>query len=177
MNRNLNKLFNTTKILLELSADVLGDAISPLNGTKGIYIAARKLNMHEYQVRTALQSLRRGGYVKKSEEGLLITPKGKRRIKHITNQKVQKKWDGKWRVVIYDIPENLRGARDALRYYLRENNFVRLQNSVFVSPRADFNELDMVRREYKVEKYVNFLEAKSVSYDDDSLLKKRFNLF
>jgi len=172
----MKKALNTTKLLLALSADYFSDAVNPLYGTRGIYIAAKKLNMGKYQAKTALQSLEKSGYIKKAEDGLLITPKGKRRVKRARSTSLSEKWDGKWRLVIYDIPEKLRDARDALRYFLQAHHFIRLQNSVFVSPQADFTELDQIRRAYNVEKYVNFLEAQSVHQDNDSRLRERFNL-
>jgi len=44
-----------------------------------------------------------------------------------------KKWDGKWRVVIFDIEEINRSARDGLRKKLKELGFGMLQKSVFIS--------------------------------------------
>ena len=174
--RKVGQGCNTSKLLLEIALGFLGDATNPMLGTKGIYIAAKKLNMGEYQAKSALQSLERNGYVKREGRALLITPKGRRRVGGTKTVSKQDGWDRKWRIVIYDIPEKDRSARDALRYYLRDNGFVKLQNSVFISPTADFDELDSIRREYKVEKYVNFFEAKSVAWDDDSRLRKIFSL-
>lgn len=45
-----------------------------------------------------------------------------------------KKWDRKWRLVIFDIPEKERKARDALREKLKELGFGRWQKSVYISP-------------------------------------------
>ena len=179
------RIFNTALALLALSAEMIDDSIglSSLSGKKGIYTFSRKLNMGEYQLKSALQSLERNGYIEKIEDKFLITPKGKKRVKFFNRKKLTEsenqkpiKWDGNWRVVIFDIPESKRASRDALRRYLRQNNFVKLQNSVFVSTFADFDQLNELRYEYEIEKYVNFLLAKSVSQDDDSLLKQKFNL-
>jgi len=46
--------------------------------------------------------------------------------------KRQKKWDGKYRIVIFDIPNITRIKRDALRGKLKELGFFRLQQSVWV---------------------------------------------
>ncbi|NTW46367.1 MAG: hypothetical protein HGB18_04985 [Candidatus Moranbacteria bacterium] len=45
-----------------------------------------------------------------------------------------KKWDGNWRVVVFDIPEESRIFRNILRQHLHELEFHQLQKSVFVSP-------------------------------------------
>ena len=42
-------------------------------------------------------------------------------------------WDGKWRLVSFDIPETRRTVRDLLRSRLKEWGFTKLQNSVWKS--------------------------------------------
>jgi len=43
-------------------------------------------------------------------------------------------WDGKWRIVVFDLPERKRGLRNELRRQLRYAHFGCLQASVWVSP-------------------------------------------
>jgi DNA-binding transcriptional regulator PaaX len=52
------------------------------------------------------------------------------------NPEVQwkRRWDGRWRLVIFDVPENRRATRDKLRAYLRMRGFGYLQNSVWITP-------------------------------------------
>lgn len=45
-----------------------------------------------------------------------------------------RKWDGRWRLVIFDISEKERKARDALRAKLKELGFGKWQKSVYISP-------------------------------------------
>lgn len=54
-------------------------------------------------------------------------------------------WDGKWRMVLFDIPEKDRRLRDLLRRHLGAGHFGYLQNSVWVSP----DPLDFERRLFK----------------------------
>ena len=46
----------------------------------------------------------------------------------------KKPWDGRWRVVIFDIAEIHRTTRKALREKLRELSFGMLQESVWITP-------------------------------------------
>jgi phenylacetic acid degradation operon negative regulatory protein len=46
----------------------------------------------------------------------------------------QRHWDGRWRLILFDVPEARRGARLRLRRYLRDRGFGYLQNSVWISP-------------------------------------------
>lgn len=45
-----------------------------------------------------------------------------------------RRWDGKWRILIFDIPEKVRGKRDFFRKELQDFGFYRLQKSVWVYP-------------------------------------------
>jgi phenylacetic acid degradation operon negative regulatory protein len=46
----------------------------------------------------------------------------------------KRKWDGRWRLVLFDVPENCRQTRDKLRVHLRHRGFGCLQNSVWITP-------------------------------------------
>ncbi|MBC8039130.1 MAG: hypothetical protein H7Y06_01160 [Opitutaceae bacterium] len=43
-------------------------------------------------------------------------------------------WDGRWRLMLFDLPETHRKARLALRRSLKQNGFGWLQNSAWISP-------------------------------------------
>jgi len=45
-----------------------------------------------------------------------------------------RRWDGQWRLVLFDVPMEQHVHRGRLRRYLRERGFGCLQNSVWVSP-------------------------------------------
>jgi phenylacetic acid degradation operon negative regulatory protein len=45
-----------------------------------------------------------------------------------------RKWDGRWRLVIFDVPTTENSRRTRLRRYLRERGFGRIQNSVWITP-------------------------------------------
>ncbi len=43
-------------------------------------------------------------------------------------------WDGKWRIVLFDIPTDRKVVRDALRFMLKRFGFCQLQKSVWIFP-------------------------------------------
>ncbi len=43
-------------------------------------------------------------------------------------------WDGLWRIIILDLPEERKQEREALRYLLKKAGFACVKNSVWVSP-------------------------------------------
>ncbi len=42
-------------------------------------------------------------------------------------------WDGKWRIILLDLPEERKAEREGLRYLLKKAGFVCLKNSVWIS--------------------------------------------
>ncbi|NTW89635.1 MAG: hypothetical protein HGB37_01845 [Candidatus Moranbacteria bacterium] len=81
-----------------------------------------------------------------------------------------KKWDGKWRVVAFDIPEKSRSFRRILREHLHEAEFYQLQQSVFVSPYPFEEPFAKLVRLYDAEPYVRIM---TVSWMDDELKLRR----
>ncbi|MDI6883483.1 MAG: PaaX family transcriptional regulator C-terminal domain-containing protein [Patescibacteria group bacterium] len=82
-------------------------------------------------------------------ENLKLTKEGERKLKQIfPSYKKPSKWDGKWYLVIFDIPEYLKYKRDLLRERLKQLGFGRLQQSVWFSP---YNYLEVILE--VVEKY------------------------
>jgi len=55
----------------------------------------------------------------------------------------QPTWDGKWRMVMFDIPKKYSSTRDALRRKLLEIGMHRLQESIFIYPYPCEDEVEM----------------------------------
>ena len=66
----------------------------------------------------------------------------------------QRKWDGKWRMIIFDIPNSKKAARDALRQKLNQLQFYPIQKSVFLTPYECEREIDFICSVFEVRKYV-----------------------
>lgn len=81
--------------------------------------------------------------VKNGRVKIKITPKGLKRLSlELDLEKFsRKKWDKKWRVVIFDVAEKRRKKRDYLREKLKSLGFGMLQESVWISPFPIENEL------------------------------------
>ncbi len=83
-------------------------------------------------------------------------------------------WDGKWRVVLYDIPEKRKKAREALRKKIKELGFYEMQKSVFVFPYPCRDEIDFVTEFFEVRNFVHYGEMMNLS--NEAKLKIHFNL-
>ncbi|MEO5635045.1 MAG: hypothetical protein ABIS26_00605 [Candidatus Paceibacterota bacterium] len=95
-----------------------------------------------YAISRALKNLVNGGYaeIHKSERQNFakITPQGKNKLNCLllenTDSLVPQTWDGFWRIILLDLPEDRKSERESLRYLLKKAGFVCLKNSAWISP-------------------------------------------
>lgn len=73
-----------------------------------------------------------------NQKYLKITKKGQGKLNCIKLEGeealVSNSWDGFWRIIILDLPENRKSEREALRYLLKKANFICIKNTVWISP-------------------------------------------
>lgn len=109
---------------------------------------------------------------------LILNKNGKREVLRFNIDKIEikkpGKWDKKWRVVMFDIPEKLKGLRDSLRLHFKEIGLVEFQKSVFVFPYPCEKEIEFILEFYNARKYIRFILAERV--DNQLHLMKKFNL-
>ncbi len=83
-----------------------------------------------------IKRLREKGLVELIDDKELIlrlTDSGKDRALWAKMMGGDEKWDGKWRLVVWDIPEKRRQARDLLRFKLKQLGFKQWQQSIWAS--------------------------------------------
>jgi DNA-binding transcriptional regulator PaaX len=147
---------------------------------KGVAREWKKIN--EKVLREEIKKLYRSKLVewKENPDGsftLSLTKEGKLRVLTYHFQKMRIKrenWDGKWRIVVFDIPEKIKRARDALREKLKDLGFYELQKSVFVFPYECREEIEFVIEFFNLRKYVRIGVLESI--DNELHLKKIFKL-
>lgn len=86
---------------------------------------------------------------KRKQIYIYLTEKGKAKANwlQINDLKIKrpKKWDGKWRILIFDISQMKKIYREALRGKLKELGFFPLQKSVWVHPFNCEAEIELLR--------------------------------
>ncbi|OHA09179.1 MAG: hypothetical protein A3B37_01395 [Candidatus Sungbacteria bacterium RIFCSPLOWO2_01_FULL_59_16] len=107
-----------------------------------------------------------------------ITEAGRRKLREYDFEKLTikrpKRWDGKWRLIAFDIPEKKKLARDALRRKLKELGFLQAQRSVWIHPFECRNEINFVAEVFRVSPYVWMFEA--IAADHTDYLVAKFDL-
>lgn len=91
------------------------------------------------RIRDTRRLLKHQGLVHEDERGrLVLTDLGRRKIEKVLIKEYvippPAIWDGKWRILLFDIRERRRRVRAQLRKLLDGAGFVRLQDSAWVHP-------------------------------------------
>ncbi len=81
------------------------------------------------------------------------------------------KWDGKWRVVIFDVPQEFHNQRNLLRLKLKTLGFYMIQKSVFVFPYPCEEELSECSSRLKVVDYVDIIIAHTLGSKEEEIKK------
>lgn len=129
-------------------------------------------------IRRSVDRMYAQGLLKHSGGGLRLTEEGKKRLRILELKlfRPQKplRWDGKWRVLIFDIPEKRRKLRDEIRRTLLGNGFIRIQDSVWAYPYDCEDWVSLWKGELQVGKEMLYLIVDSL--EGDSVLKRDFRL-
>ncbi len=142
----------------------------------------RKLHPKRKFYSTFYNLLKRG-YVEMEKYGydlkITLTDKGKELASWMQIDALEikkpKKWDKKWRVVIFDIAELNRRERDAFRYKLKELGFKYIQKSAWVHPYECRDEIELLKKFFGLkDKDAILFTAERI--DGAEWLKDLFNL-
>lgn len=134
------------------------------------------------RLRFLLRRLRRQKLIAVTEKDgysiVRLTKKGKVKVFKYKLEEIQLKkpvrWDGKWRLIIYDITQFKHRQQTAFRRMLKKLKFLRLQKSVYLTPYPCSEEVEFLREYFDVGEGVIYIIADKI--ENDSLYKKYFGL-
>ncbi len=173
------------KVLMLLTAGLaLGLTTSPKQHFKILQqIPKEWRKINQQALWRAISSLHKSKLIKEkyNSDGtttLTLSEEGRKKALHFNLDKITikkpPKWDKKWRIVMFDVPEKLRRLRDSLRLHLHDLGFIELQKSVFVYPYFCDNEIEFIVEFYNARKYVRFILAEKI--DNELYFKQKFEL-
>ena len=107
-----------------------------------------------------------------------LTKKGEDEARRINLGKFQIKkplrWDQKWRIVIFDIPEKRKGLREHVRRLVFSMGFFRLQDSIWVFPYDCEEVVTLLKLELKIGTELIYIIADAIEFDKP--LRQHFEL-
>jgi DNA-binding transcriptional regulator PaaX len=141
-----------------------------------------KSKYKKYSFNRSLVKLKNAGLIifEKTERGNFarLTPKGEAKLRQLelNDYKIKKpkRWDGKWRILAFDIKEERKSVRNKIRQTLRQIGFIRLQDSVWVYPYDCEDLIMLLKADFKIGKELIYIIADSI--ENDKNLCRNFNL-
>ncbi|OGK39261.1 CRISPR-associated endonuclease Cas2 [Candidatus Roizmanbacteria bacterium RIFCSPLOWO2_01_FULL_35_13] len=181
-----------TNLILEAIADNLtkmksypGPSLPVLLGNILKYVLeVKKQKIKDEKIKRTLHALEKREviWIEKKEDEIFVHLKDKGEIKVakyslrllLDFKKKQKKWDGKWFLVFFDVPESQRSKRDYLRRFLEQLGFYRYQKSVYLFPYECEEEVKLIKKIVEGAKYMKYIIADKI--EDESEAKIFFQL-
>ena len=136
-----------------------------------------------YRAKSAVGRLAEKGLVRFVErEGMRyakITEKGRRSLnlelaKAAVAAQHRKRWDKRYRLVMFDIPHYRKNDRDRLRRIMQDIGFLHLQHSVWIYPHDCEELIALLKADLKFGKAVIYAVVESI--ENDGWIKRHFNL-
>jgi len=168
-NKKAKSILNATLAIIACGGMLTLGAIAPnvfSSLTKVLYKKSQDKKKRYYEIWKRFYRLKEQNYIKLAEEreDILIyeiTEKGRTRLKNFIFDELQltmpERWDQRWRVIIFDIPEPFKKARYALYIKLRELEFYQLQKSVWVHPLPCESEILFLKDFFNIHPFVHVL--------------------
>ncbi|HEY4528623.1 MAG TPA: hypothetical protein VJJ48_02240 [Candidatus Paceibacterota bacterium] len=107
-----------------------------------------------------------------------LTPKGQEVLRkwEFSSFMINKarKWDEKWRVIIFDIPDKKKRVRDQIRSLFKSANLYLLQESVWVYPYDCEDIIALLKTDFGVRKNLLYLIVEEL--ENDRHLREEFGL-
>ncbi|OHA83136.1 MAG: hypothetical protein A2937_01055 [Candidatus Yonathbacteria bacterium RIFCSPLOWO2_01_FULL_47_33b] len=165
-----------------LGVGLLTTAIVAPNAVQLFKYFTPKNNRDRWKIKQSFVRLEKNGFVKKKttkgEEYYSLTLLGSKRAKRyqLDSMKIasQKKWDGLWRLVMFDVPEEKKMARRGINLVLKKLGCVQYQKSVFITPYPCIKEIDFVGECFDARKHIRVITAQNVEGVEQ--IKKVFKL-
>lgn len=176
-----NRKILTKEVLkvIAISGIIIGSALIPtLPMAAGAVVKTWK-NVNKKDLGRIIKRLKKQEMISFKKSGnqisIQITEKGKKRLLEYDFENLdirRKKTDGKWRLVIFDIPEDKRSARDVFRRKLLQLDFIRVQDSVFAGVYPCKNEIDFLCHYLGISDFVTLVSLDKIERGEQLIWKK-----
>jgi len=126
------------------------------------------------KTKASLNSLERENLIQKIDLGYKLTELGFKELflKFPFFRFLKEKWDGKWRVLSYEIPEKKRDLRDRLRREVAGWGLGPWHRSFWLTPHPIINELNTFVSGKEEEKFIQAFQADHVFGERNILIEK-----
>lgn len=180
-------MYSTTQCVNELLQELSSGAVVQKNKLPDVLTGV--LNKHttnninlDTELKRLLNHMRRVGLIQREKlsDGntyIMLSVKGKKRLNSVKLNAITipqpKKWDGRWRIVSFDIPRELRSRRYELLRELHRLGFAKLLESMWVFPFPCKSEMHQLASSLGLQGNIIYLEA-TLEKEKEELIKTHF---
>lgn len=156
----------------EVIDELLKFLISPRRWLNEQIFISPEYRRYKALIRASIAKLEKEGYLVSygdyGKKKFKLTIKGEKWINwEQTIKRKTGKWDGKWYLVVFDIPEKYRRARDNLRRKLYELGFGFIQKSVFISPYNYLSDIKKLAEKNQVQDFIRLMVVTEIDNPKD----------
>lgn len=168
---------------------LLTGSVVAIASTSPYFVSSLLKQAHEWKkypkskVSNTFYRLRKQGFIRIEKRNrqmyISLTAKGREKAGIYQIDKLQitkpKRWDHKWRFLLFDISEERKISREALRGKLKELGFVQFQKSVWIHPFDCRAEIGLLQDFFGLsDDEMQLIVAENIG--NDELFKEQFNL-
>ena len=174
------RLGSIEKEILEsiTAGDLLVGFLCSARSSTQMHKIAHKRAVARYRTRKAIDSLVAKGWAIRRAGSIAITEDGRLQLEQailITKDSLKTlAWDGKWRVISYDIHESHSKLRDHVRAILKRAGFAKLHHSIWIFPHECHELSELIKRDQRLKVFVLYGVLESI--EGTERLRKLFNL-
>ncbi|MDH5161774.1 phenylacetic acid degradation operon negative regulatory protein PaaX [Heyndrickxia oleronia] len=144
----------------------------------------KEFGHNEQSVRAAMSRMNKQGWVEARKIGnksyYYLTPRGDDRMDEAATRIYklkQEKWNGKWTMLTYSIPEDKRSIRDELRKELVWSGFGPIANSCWISPNPLIKQVHTLVDKYDISNYVHvFITEYKGPHENQRLIQECWDI-
>lgn len=136
-----------------------------------------------YRTKSVLYRLKQKGEIEFVERDgkkyARLTERGERALELLRQKESfmnnkKRKWDHRYRLVMFDIPERRKSTRERIRFEMREIGFLRIQDSSWLYPYDCEEFVALLKADLHIGKDVLYAVVEEI--ENDAWIKKHFDL-
>jgi len=134
--------------------------------TKGVLTRLKMRGEIEFEERDGKQ------YARLTERGKETLALGRQKMLLATSK--PRRWDRRYRLVMFDVPERRKKIRERLRFQMRDAGFLRVQDSAWLYPYDCEEFMALLKADLRIGKDVLYAVVEEI--ENDKWIRKHFGL-
>jgi len=173
-----------TKKILNSLAGKRAVSLPDLKARAGSGGAKKSAATETYAITRSIKNLADTGLIETLESGqgafARLTQKGRQKVASLkldsSNSLANPNWDGKWRIILLDLPESRKAERESLRYLLKKAGFILLKNSAWASPYPFEFLFENIKKDFGLTSELMIIVSSDLDEETENILRTAYRI-